>query len=52
LLKKDFAQARRYKQSALAGIEGDPRLSEGDKKPMRDLVERYLPEEALRDLRT
>lgn len=49
LLKGDLPEARRFRESALAGIEADIRLNEADRKPMRDFVERYLPEKALRD---
>jgi hypothetical protein len=52
LLKRDFAEARRYRQSALAGVEGDAGLSEGDRKPMRAFIERHLPEAELAESRS
>jgi hypothetical protein len=52
LLKRDFAEARRYRQSALAGAEGDAGLSEGDRKPMRAFIERHLPEAELAESRS
>ena len=46
-LRGDFTSAKKFRESAVSGINGDKQLEEPQREAMRAVVERYLPKKEL-----